>query len=99
MSYVRLYMTSFGIDYDIVTATAISEFEAVLQKFSQEELLEYATEYLYLMGDRNPSLTLSACNTSREGLLDLLVGWRAIGAISSFPPASGGRNNSQLPMV
>ena len=99
MSYARLIMTTIGIEVQLVTTKVISEFEATLQKYSQEELLEYATQYMYSMGDRNPSLTLRSCDTSREGLLDLLMGMRAIGAITSFPPASGGRNNSQPPMV
>lgn len=83
----------------LVRRDLLHEFEQSLEKKSDQELLAYAKKCLSSAGDESPTLTLQGVNTSREGLLDLLVGMYAVGAITESPDAGGGRNNSPPPMV
>lgn len=99
MAEFKFFTTLTGIGVAITPNEGLGEFEAYLQTLSDEELLALAKQSLRQLGDANPNLTLKTSNTTREGLLDLLVGMRAVAGVPEFPAAGGGRNNSQPPMV
>lgn len=99
MTEFNFFTTLTGIGVAITPNEGLGEFEAYLQTLSDEELLTLAKQSLRHLGDANPDLTLKTSNTTREGLLDLLVGMRAVAGVPEFPAAGGGRNNSRPPMV
>ena len=99
MSEFKFFTTSAGIGVAITPTEGLGEFEAYLQMLNDDELLDLAKQSLRHLGDANPNLTLKTSNTTREGLLDLLVGMRAIAGIPKIPETGGGQNNSQPPMV
>lgn len=77
----------------------LSTYESHLQELSNEELLKNCERLLRECGDPSPPASLASTDSSREGLIDLLVGLYALWEMSIFPETGGGRNNSQPPVV
>lgn len=85
MSNVTPFVSEFGLGVVISPPDNLDAFEAACQELSDEKLLDFANSSLTAVGYDGARLTRESVINGREGLLDLLVGMFAVGALRDFP--------------
>lgn len=85
MSNVTPFENEFGLGVVIMPPDNLDAFEAACQELSDENLLDFANSSLTAVGYNGARLTSESVINGREGLLDLLIGMFAVGALKNFP--------------